>query len=256
MIKVYGVSLNNSFNLTPPKNTVKINYYNIEDQYHNIFMYGIGSPYYSSNNDLTYRYNSYVEEQLSKINYNFTENDLLIYQMKINSYNAYLELDPNSSDVQQQRQAYFAHASIALSKFLIKYPNLAESLSKAAGYGIFQATNFNLLFYTGGFGTGIIFDNVESKVIYARVFRAGTGLGLGYINDSVLVVFNKHFAIEQYFGVGGKGADVGASASIGVPSAAVSFDPVISIYQLYNYGVNFQANWGATLYWSPEYLNK
>lgn len=156
--------------------------------------------------------------------------------------------------LERNRQQSFNTAYRILSTFIEKYPDLKSQLESAAGYGVFETTTFNLLLYAGGWGDGMVFDNVEHKAIYVDTARVGTGLGLGYITEYTLIVFHSHFGIEQYFGASA-GGDIGASATIAIWSKAVSFNPTISTYKIYRTGANIQGNWGGTVYWLSPLLN-
>lgn len=156
--------------------------------------------------------------------------------------------------LERNRQQSFNTAYRILSTFVEKYPDLKSQLESSAGYGVFETTTFNLLLYAGGWGDGMVFDNVEHKAIYVDTARVGTGLGLGYITEYTLVIFHSHFGIEQYFGASA-GGDIGASATIAIWSKAVSFNPTISTYKIYRTGANIQGNWGGTVYWLSPLLN-
>ncbi len=185
------------------------------------------------------------------IDYSFSHQQIATYQALLNSKAKFTIADPN---LLKNRQQSFNSAHKILSIFLTQNPELQSSIESAAGYGLFETTSFNLLLYAGGWGDGMVFDNVDKNVIYVDTARAGTGLGLGYITEYTLIIFHKHYAIEQYFGAE-VGGDVGASGTIGIWSRSVSFNPAISTYRIYHYGANIQANWGATVYWVSPLLN-
>jgi hypothetical protein len=164
-------------------------------------------------------------------------------------------LEKVTPELQQKRQISFNEANKILALFLKEYPDLRPKLESSVAYGVFEIVSFNTLIYAGGFGTGMIFDNVEKSTRYVDTFRAGTGLGLGYISNYTLIIFHKHFALDQYFGAGGAGGDVGGSGTIGIWNRSLSFNPTISTYHIFHYGANLQVNWGATLYWLSPILN-
>lgn len=239
--KTYALDLYSPITLSPPKKTGVG-----RELFHSTFL-ADGEAFDVDNN-------LQIQEQLQHIHYNFTAQDFQNYHNLQNMY-MFLSTMKSSPEVRKERQQSFNRASRALAKFLAKNPSVVASIESGAGYGVFEVSNLNLLLYAGGWGGGMVFDNVEHKVIYVDIFRAGTGLGLGYVDDYVLVVFHKHSAITQYFGAGGAGGDVGASTTVGIWSHAFSFNPTISTYHLYNFGADIQGNWGGTLYWSSPTLN-
>lgn len=193
-----------------------------------------------------------VQQQLESLDYRLTYADYLEFKRRQRVTHSGSDLA--TPQVTNSRQQSFNNAYQVLSVFLQTYPELLANIESAAGFAVFETTSFNAVLYAGGWGSGVVFDKVNHNMIYVGTFRAGTGLGLGYINEYVLIIFHKHFAIEQYFGsiVGG---DVGASATVGLWSKSMSFNPTISSYRLYNYGANLQGNWGASLYWVMPFLN-
>jgi hypothetical protein len=162
-------------------------------------------------------------------------------------------------EIWRTRQQRFSDSYTLLLQFLDQYPSLTTKLTKVAGYGIFDTTSVNLIFYAGAWGRGIVFDNQESQAIYVDTARVGTGLGLGYINEYTLVLFNNHLALEQFLaasmGNAQIGGDLNASVTFAIWTKYISFNPTITIYKLYNSGFNIQGNWGATVYWISPNIN-
>lgn len=194
-----------------------------------------------------------IQLQLKMFSYQFSVRQVIDNQYQISPMiNNKLNCGPEY--LMRNRQQSFNTAYKIISAFLMEDPSLKLQLESAAGYGVFETTAFNVFLYAGGWGQGMVFDNVEKNVIYADTARVGTGLGIGYITEYTLVVFHSHFAIEQYFGAK-VGGDVGASATVGIWSKALSFNPQISTYKLYQTGANIQGNWGATAYWVSPSLN-
>lgn len=164
-------------------------------------------------------------------------------------------LGSNSSDKIRTRLKYLAMSQAALKTLYTKNPKLKAEFESAAGFGIFEVNNYNVLLYVGAYGKGVIFDNKNRKIIYMYTSRAGTGPGVGYESMYVIFVFKKEFALEQFIGAKGSGADIGASATLGMMGGQVSFNPEISVYQIYKTGFDLQANWGGTIYFPATGLN-
>ena len=93
-----------------------------------------------------------------------------------------------------------------------------------------------------------------------KMRRVGTGPGIGYKSFRQLMIFKDRSLLEQFRTLG---ADVGASADatmkIGDKGVAlapnVSFNPLLSVYQITDRGVSLQANWGAVAYQPDAGLN-
>lgn len=167
----------------------------------------------------------------------------------------YLNDNLNSSDKIKTRQQYLAMSKAALKVVYTKNPDLKINFESAVAFGVFEINNYNVLLYVGAYGKGVIFDNKNKKVIYMYTSRAGTGPGIGYESLYIIFVFKNQFALQQFIGAKGSGADIGASATLGVVGGQFSFNPEISVYQVYKNGFDLQANWGGTVYFPAYGLN-
>ena len=93
-----------------------------------------------------------------------------------------------------------------------------------------------------------------------KMTRAGTGPGVGYKKFRQLMVFKDRALFDNFRSLG---ADIGASADatmkIGGKGVAVdpnvSFNPLLSIYQITDSGALLQANWGGVAYVPDADLN-
>ena len=159
-----------------------------------------------------------------------------------------------SPELQQQRQSSLIMANKVINQFLTTYPELASEFEVAAGYAVLDITSFNVLLYVGGWGDGVLFDNINHKAVYIDYLRNGTGLGLGYIADYEIFIFKSHEAIEQFIGADA-GADIGISGTIGLWTKYYSLNPTINSYHIYQSGGNLQYNWGGTYFWESPKLN-
>lgn len=157
-------------------------------------------------------------------------------------------------EVLQHRAQTLQMANSVIEYFLSTNPSYRSKFESAAGYAVFDITSFSALLYVGGYGRGVIFDNIQNKVVYTDYFRAGTGFGVGYIGQYFIYVFRNHAAISQFIGLGG-GGDIGASGTFGVWGKYFSFNPMIDTYQIYKNGANFQGNWGGSVYWKSPGTN-
>ena len=134
-------------------------------------------------------------------------------------------------------------------------PTLRPKFESAVAFGVFEVKNFNALLYVASYGKGVIFDNKARRVIYMDTVRSGAGPGIGYESMYIVFVFKNELALSQFIGTKGGGADVGASATLGVFGEQISINPEIGVYQLYKNGFDVQANWGGTIYFPAISLN-
>lgn len=155
----------------------------------------------------------------------------------------------------QIRAEYLDMSKAALTIIYARQPDLKLKFESAAAFGVFELNNYNALFYVGAYGKGVIFDNQDKKVIYMYTSRAGTGPGIGYESLYAVFVFKNRVALQQFIGAKGFGGDIGASATFGIIGGQISFNPEISIYQIYKNGFDLQADWGGTVYFPANGLN-
>jgi lipid-binding SYLF domain-containing protein len=167
----------------------------------------------------------------------------------------------STDDVAKKRAAIQEMRDESLKVFYAANPNLRSELETAVGYGVFDASQVNLLLYVGAVGSGVLVDK-EGKETFMLVTRAGTGPGLGYKTYRQLLVFKDKGLFDTFRTLG---ADVGASADAtlkigsgkGVSlDGSASFNPYLSVYQYTDSGVLLQANWGGVAYVPDEDLNK
>ena len=105
-------------------------------------------------------------------------------------------------------------------------------------------------------------DNANGRETYVKMARAGTGPGVGYKSYRQLIVFKDRALFDTFRTAG---ADVGASADATFKTAgsskgvaldgSVSFNPLMSVYQITDRGAMLQANWGGVAYLPDEELN-
>jgi lipid-binding SYLF domain-containing protein len=149
----------------------------------------------------------------------------------------------------------------ALEDFYATKAEIREEVAKAAGYGVFDGSQVNIILFVGGMGGGMLVESGTGKETFMKMKRLGTGPGVGYKSFRQLMVFKDKTLFEQFRSLG---ADVGASAdatmkigdkSVGVDTN-VSFNPLLSVYQITDRGALLQANWGGVAYQPDSDLNK
>jgi len=167
----------------------------------------------------------------------------------------------SAAEVTKKRDALRKIRDDALEDFYATKPEIKEELAKAVGYAVFDASQVNILLFVGGLGEGVLVENGTGKETFMKMTRAGTGPGIGYKSFRQLMVFKDRSLFDNFRKLG---ADMGASADatmkIGGKGVAVdpnvSFNPLLSIYQITDRGALLQANWGGVAYSPDADLNR
>jgi lipid-binding SYLF domain-containing protein len=161
----------------------------------------------------------------------------------------------------ERRDALTQMRDTALKEFYATNPAIQPELEKAVGYAVFDASQVNVVLYVGSMGAGVMVDNANGHATYMKMTRAGTGPGVGYKTYRQLMVFKDRSLFDTFTTVG---ADVGASADATFKTGSsggatldgsMSFNPMMSVYQITDRGVLLQANWGGVAYLPDEELN-
>jgi lipid-binding SYLF domain-containing protein len=165
-------------------------------------------------------------------------------------------------EAEKRRSEILAMRDKTLSELFAQKPQAREELQNAAGYAVFDSSQYNVVLLVGVHGRGVLVDNATQTPTFMRAARAGTGPGVGYKSFRQVMIFKNKSVLEQFRTVG---ADVSASAnataklgSSGGTSAdvATSFNPYITMYEMTDHGVLLQANWGGGAYLPDAQLNK
>jgi lipid-binding SYLF domain-containing protein len=142
-------------------------------------------------------------------------------------------------------------------------PKAREEIRKSVGYAVFDATQTNIILLVTGHGAGVAVDNGSKKETFMKMARLGTGPGIGYKQYKQILIFKDKSLFDTF---GTVGADVSASgdATLKLKDAGdslvldgtVSFNPLLSVYQMTDRGALLQANWGGVGYVPDGELNK
>ena len=177
------------------------------------------------------------------------------------------EESPTSSLTTQEQQK--ARDSIrkmrdeTLERLYKAHPKAREEIKNAVGYAVFDASQSNIILLVTGHGIGIAVDNSTQQETFMSMARLGTGPGIGYKSYKQVLVFKDKTLFKTF---GTVGADVAASGDATlkrkddsdalVLDGTVSFNPLLSVYQLTDRGAMLQANWGGIGYLPNGDLNK
>jgi lipid-binding SYLF domain-containing protein len=166
----------------------------------------------------------------------------------------------SSADAAKKREKLLKMRDDTLEDFYATKPEIKADLEKGVGYAVFDGSQVNIVLFVGGLGGGVLVENGTGKETFMKMTRAGTGPGIGYKSFRQLMVFKDRSLFDNFRKLG---ADVGASADatmkIGGKGVAVdpnvSFNPLLSIYQITDRGALLQANWGGVAYVPDADLN-
>jgi lipid-binding SYLF domain-containing protein len=167
----------------------------------------------------------------------------------------------SAADAAKERDALRKLRDETLDDFYATKPDIKEEVAKGVGYAVFDASQVNIVLFVGGLGAGVLVENGSGKETFMKMTRAGTGPGVGYKSFRQLMVFKDRSLFDKFRSLG---ADVGASADatmkIGGQGVAfspnVSFNPLLSVYQITDRGALLQANWGGVAYLPDADLNR
>ncbi len=168
--------------------------------------------------------------------------------------------DSSEASNEQNRQKILAMKDLTLADLYKKKPEAKEVIEKAEGYAVFDATGVFVVLYVGIAGRGVLIDNSNHEATYMTMARAGTGPGIGYHKFRSIIVFKNKTLLDTFKTVGG---DIGASGHLvvkgfgkgGGAGAEMSFDPMLSVYQITDHGIAAEASWGATVFAPDPFLN-
>lgn len=161
----------------------------------------------------------------------------------------------------QKRAAILKVRDDTLAELFKQKPEAKKELQQAAGYGVFEGRQVNVVLVLGSLGDGVLVDNKNGQKTFMSMNKIGTGPGVGYKSYRQVVIFKSKKLLDEFRSVG---ADVSASADAtakingqggSVLDGNVSFDPYISVYQFTDQGVLLQANWGGVMYKPDAQLN-
>jgi lipid-binding SYLF domain-containing protein len=127
---------------------------------------------------------------------------------------------------------------------------------KAYGYAVFDNKKVAFL-VSGGGGSGVAVQKGTGGRTYMKMGTGGVGVGLGYKQYQVVMLFENKETFTNFIEKGWK-AESGASAAAGTAGAGVgtTFTNGIAVYQFTDKGLIAQADITGTKYWKDEDLNK
>ena len=165
-------------------------------------------------------------------------------------------------EVEKRKSDIMAMRDKTLDELFKQKPQAKAELQKAAGYAVFDSSQFNIVLLVEAQGHGVLVDNATQTPTFMLAARAGTGPGLGYKSFRQVMIFKSKKVMDRFRT---PGADVTASADatakLGASDStsaefAKSFDPYIDLYEFTDKGLVLQANWGGAAYVPDSQLNR
>ncbi len=151
-------------------------------------------------------------------------------------------------------------AQATLERLHKEAPETRQMIKDAEGYGVFSNIGINVIFLSGGGGSGVVVDNKSGGRTYMNMGSAGVGIGLGVKDFRGVFIFHSRKALENFIEHGwdfsgqadaaAKSSDKGAEGSV-----AATVVNGASIYQLTENGLALQATLQGTKYWKSKKLN-
>jgi lipid-binding SYLF domain-containing protein len=192
-------------------------------------------------------------------------------------------LGPRGSDVEAKRQYVRNMRDESRRKFEAANPNIIAKTRRAYGYAVFSNLSTKFFLLSPGQGYGMAVVNGTGKETFMRMAQLGVGPGIGIVNQTVLFIFPKQAAFDQFvtYGVqigasgeavatsedyGGGGVEAGAKATtggaggsgmgqLGAKGETGGLGAGVEVYQLTKNGLALQAVINGTKYWKDGALN-
>lgn len=169
---------------------------------------------------------------------------------------------PKGDNIEEKRAKVREQRDQILAKLYASHPEAKDKIKNAVGYGAFNNKNMNLFLLSTGHGYGVVVDK-SGKETFMAMGAVGGGVGLGYKDLSVVVIFKNADVMKKFVDSGWQfGGEADAAAKAGDKGAAASKEAgvdtggnLFEIYQMTDAGVALQATVAGTKYWKDKDLN-
>lgn len=132
-------------------------------------------------------------------------------------------------------------------------PKAKTLVRGSAGYAVFSSTGVHVLFLGGAGGRGVVHDNLTGKDTYMRSASVGVGLGVGFKDMSLVLVFRKRDTLKQFIDqgwtFGGNATATAQAGGVGGNVTDVESRDGILIYPLSKDGLMAKGAVEGTKYW-------
>ncbi len=165
----------------------------------------------------------------------------------------------SGATVGEQRAAVQQMQNEVLSELYAQKPSTRGQIREAAGYGVFNNANVNLILASFGGGYGLVTNNQTGQQTYMKMAEVGVGLGAGVKDFRLVFVFHNQDTLTRFVEQGWAfGGQADAAAKAGDKGAAAGGEITVdnmTIYQLTESGLALQATVKGTKYWKDDALN-
>lgn len=160
----------------------------------------------------------------------------------------------------QQRAAIRKERDQILTSLYKVHPAAKEKIAKAPGYATFNAGGVTVLFIGGTGGQGMAVNNATKKETFMKAAQISVGLGLGFKDQSLVMLFKSKEALDKFvtkgWEFGGQGSAAAKTARTGGAAAAGSVDfGDFEVYQLTKNGLMVEATITGTKYSLDSEIN-
>ncbi len=162
--------------------------------------------------------------------------------------------------LEERRQVVLDMEQETLQRLYKEAPETEDKIATAAGYGVFNNANVNLILVSAGGGYGVVVDNETKERTYMKMALGGVGLGLGVKDYRVVLAFKDKTTMTKFVESGWEfGAHADAAAKAGDKGAEASVEGDISsnieVFSMTEAGLALQATVAGTKYWKDNSLN-
>jgi lipid-binding SYLF domain-containing protein len=158
----------------------------------------------------------------------------------------------------QVREALRNMRKETLERLYREQPKLKAKLRGAAGYGVFTQEGFQVLFVGGSGGRGLVRDNLTGRDTYMRMASVGAGLGVGYRDVRLVMLFKTREVLKRFvtegLTFGGEGVAAAKSGDSGQDVTGIQPSAGIEVYPLVDTGLMLKVTLQGSRYWVDEEL--
>ena len=163
-------------------------------------------------------------------------------------------------EIKQEKADIRKMVNETLNRLYKLQPGAKSSISKSAGYAVFNNFGMKIFVAGSGSGKGILFDKKKNKEVFMKMFEAQAGLGIGVKKFSVVFVFDKQSNVDDFVNSGWEfGGQASAAAKMGeeggAMQGAMSVSPGVWMYQLTDDGLALELTGKGTKYYKDDDLN-
>lgn len=159
----------------------------------------------------------------------------------------------------QQRAAIRKESDQILAMLYKAHPAARDKVAKAPGYATFNAGGVTFLFVGGTGGEGVAIDNATKHATYMKAAQISVGLGLGFKDQSLVMIFKNKKAFDQFVNKGWEfGGQGSAAAKVnktgGAAAGSIDYGD-FEVYQLTKNGLMAEVTVTGTKYSKDPDLN-